>query len=292
MTTIRGDDSLASVLNINDGSKRATTPQFKRNSTPQRSGSAPRSSSAPKSSRIAQAFADSRTSNRRISASTSRRKRQKWENDNLFGLQMLLRKKQTSEDSAVFDEFESDQQSSGPDLNWNSMFSVILAEENTGALQAYLACSHSFDTRTKPRSRSLRDCFGEWDRAMFAWGMVEKRLRSVVIRTMSNVETQTFVIALEDLLLEMEHLDTLSSPPSSIDVPDSVKHLFVGKAKYSRPRSINGGQSSLVVSLVDSAFHRLILHAVCQFHCHHSKVRNTRIPPCFYNRCAFYTEFQ
>ena len=153
------------------------------------------------------------------------------------------------------------------------MFSEITSNGNEDALHAYLKCSHSFSNDTSSRSLTLLDCVNEWDRAEFAWTMVEKRLRTVALRAISNPDTQIFVSVIEEILLESNSFEISKSTIMNIKIPDEIKHLFAGPAKLMPPKPNDKKTAlTLVIALVDSPFHRLLLHTICQFHGCHSKV--------------------
>jgi hypothetical protein len=264
------DDSLQQVANVQNSGGRATTPQLKRHNTPQRSGSAPRASSAPKGARLEKLSFEVQSCNKPL-RSTSRRKMRKWENDNLLGLRAIL--KFAVNRTLDLEDDEDGLEDGKFQVNWQSMFSEITSSGNEDALHAYLKCSHSFSNDTSTRSRTLQDCVNEWDRAEFSWTMVEKRLRTVVLRAISNPDTQAFVSIIEEILLESGSYDIGSKVTMDYKLPDEVKHLFAAPMKLLPPKGTSGhAKPTLVIALVDSPFHRLLLHSICQFHGCHSKV--------------------
>jgi hypothetical protein len=197
-----------------------------------------------------------------LSKIEKRRRRMKWENDNLVGLHMFLT--QPGEDA-------DDSQEITMKMSWQNLFSQLLLAENESALRAYLACSTSF-VRSNFLAKSLTDCADEWDRAEFAWSMIEKRLRAIVVQSIKSPETQNFITTVEDLLLACE--EYLHSPQEergsfSFIVPSDIEHLFRNHVQL-----IFDSNSvwTLDVRLADSAYHRVLLHTTCQFHGNHSKV--------------------
>lgn len=320
MSSNFADDSLGEVANMEGKSSRATTPQMRRTTprrqrhgTPQRAGSAPRASSAGKVSALAKACFESQSCNRSLSRNAGRRKQQKWENDNLFGLNMFMKKVHALNKQ---DDVESDDESGeeneisrqGFKLNWKSLFGTISNGENEEALNAYLMCSNSYRA-SSGQSKSIKDCVSEWDRAEFSWMKMEKRLRTIILRALVRREAQKFVAAVEDLLLNLELSSTdSSSKEMSSRAAASVQHLFLKPPRVVRPSSrtssrenkdgdevlVNVASNQLILTLVDSSFHRLLLHATCQFHNMHSKsfsdkknggVRATRIAPYQTKKC-------
>jgi hypothetical protein len=273
------NDSLAQVINVKSSTGRALTPQIKRHSTPQRNGSAPRSTSAPKNLILAQATHESQSCNRKLRQTASRRTRQRWENDNLFGLRIFLSKLQTNDDEME----EGEWREGAIATNWQSLFGVLMLTENSDALSAYLACSSSFiqDPHRPAPEKTFQDCATEWERAEVAWRKVERRLRQVVALAIVNQsEARNFILMLEDILLEMDaYLDRLeeeqekegraASVPFVYSIPHEMEHHFA------RPVRVSASPKHapvLQITLRDSAYHRLLLHATCQFHSRNSKV--------------------
>lgn len=261
-------------------------------------------------SALAKACFESQSCNRSLSRTAGRKKQQKWENDNLFGLNMFMKKvdalnkQRFDSDEELDDESGARATSQGLSFNWQSLFSTLTNGDNDDALETYLKCSNSYRSSGAGESKCMRDCLSEWDRAEFCWLKVERRLRSILVRALVGVEAQQFVAAVETLLLCLEGGGGREVAPLS----PSVSHLFACPPRLVQPRGADSllsrdGQRGeeaeavlvsvaaphLVVTLVDSAFHRLLLHATCQFHHVHSKsfvdkkhgggVRATRIAP-------------
>jgi hypothetical protein len=198
--------------------------------------------------------------------------------------------------------------SQGPSLSWQSIFCTLTNGENEDALETYLKCSNSYRVKRAGESKSVRDCYSEWDRAEFAWLKVEKRLRTILLKSLVSVEAQEFVTAVEALLLclEARHQGTETESPV---VPPTCAHLFASPPRLVKPSTtesvrcresegedvvVSVAAPHLVVTLMDSAFHRLLLHATCQFHNMHSKsfndkkrggARATRISPFQSQKC-------
>lgn len=276
------DDSLGTVVNTEGGGSRASTPQMKRTqsrrqrqTTPQRAGSAPRSSSANKASALAKACFESQSCNRSLSRTAGRKKQQRWENDNLFGLNMFMKRidalNKNLYDADGETEYADDNMSmrQGMSVNWQSLFGTLTNGEHADALEAYLMCSNSYCTlRDNRQSKSIRDCVSEWDRAEFSWRKVEKRLRTILLRALINgrKEMEDFIASIEGILLGFENNDMDSIVPTK-----STEHLFPSAPRFSKKSSRTQCKRELIVSLLDSPFHRLLLHATCQFHNMHSK---------------------
>ena len=266
------DDALEQVANVQSCGGRATTPQLKRHNTPQRSGSAPRSTSASKGKRLERLSYEVQSCNKPL-RSSSRRKLRKWENDNLLGLRTIL--KYAVNRKVDNDEDDEDDMGGRMEVNWQSMFRELTSSGNEEELHAYLKCSQSFcAVSSAPQSRTLQDCVNEWDRAEFSWSMIEKRLRVVMLRAITNLDTEIFVSVVEEILLASDVADVTGTTTLAYSIPEEVKHLFMGPLIISSPKGggVQQSHASLVITLVDSPFHRLLLHTTCQFHGRHSKV--------------------
>lgn len=139
---------------------------------------------------------------------------------------------------------------------------------------------------------------------------MEKRLRTIVLQALGpgSKEAQEFVSAVESLLLSLEGGEEREAPEegaagSELPLPTAATHLFPCPPRLVLPCSGVGGRMGkdgsidkdkdkdkdkgltavsrvvsphLVVTLLDSAFHRLLLHATCQFHMMHSKSYTTK----------------
>jgi hypothetical protein len=317
------DDSLDQVINVKSSTGRATTPQLKRhNITPQRNGSAGRSRSTPKtqSSHQAAALAAATTiGSSRKRSHLSKRTRQRWENDHLFGLQIFLSKLQINDIENSSNQKDEEWNEGMIEINWTSLFHEILLPENSDALKAYLACASSFTQDPSSSSshqnnmKTFQDCVTEWERAEYSWKNVEKRLRKVIQTAIVNqIEARNFILMIEDILLEMDsYLDRLQQEedqeegggggggeknqqiPFVYSIPHDMEHHFARPIRVKHSNSSKQQKQSqqqqqqqlpvLQITLRDSAYHRLLLHATCQFHGRNSKVPSSfspSPPPC------------
>lgn len=307
----RMDDSLENVLNIKTTTGRTLTPQLKRNITPQKNISlistttTIRSNSAPKKLNFNNFIYESQLCNQKLKVNVSKRTKQRWENDNLFGLRVFMNKKfnnngnnnsnnNNNSNSNEGDEDEIEWKESGIEINWQSMFSELLLEENAALLKSYLACTSSFTpstTQQQHRSKTLEDCISEWEKAEFSWIKVEKKLRNVITTSIvRHPNARAFVLLIEDLLLEMDdHLEKIRQnnttnntntstkttnqrkkeiTPFIYSIPNEMEHLFARPIKF----VTTSKTSFFQITLTNSSYHRLLLHATCQFHGRTSKV--------------------
>ena len=99
----------------------------------------------------------------------------------------------------------------------------------------------------------------QWIEAEAAFYLIEVRLRNIVIRSLENEDLCHFVRSLECILLYYI---------AQQNIPSQIPLALVDKLEG--PLETTGG--SLIVSLKDSSFYRLLLHATCQFYGLRSKV--------------------
>ena len=295
------DDSLEVVENIKSNSGRSLTPQLKRHSTPQKnlssSSSFPtnitptrgsfRSKSIPKSIKLISLSYESQRCNQKLNLNVSKRIKQRWENDNLFGLRVFLLKQFNRKNEGEGEEEEENEEiewtNNGLQVNWQSMFSELLLEENASLLKSYLACTNSFSPTTnqiRQRSKTIEECISQWEKAEFSWIKLERKLKKIVISSIVNQQNaRQFILIIEDLLLEMNHyLEKISSLEKDqqssefiYNLSDEIKYLFIKPIKFI---SSSRSSSFFQVTLLNSSYHRLLLHATCQFHGRISKVKN------------------
>ena len=147
-------------------------------------------------------------------------------------------------------------------VNWRSMFSELFSNENAETRENFRTCSNT--ASYVPRvQRSILIRKDQWAIAEAAWYQIENRLRAIVVRSLQREEFCLFVQAVEAVLL---FFLSRGEVPTSHLLPEVLaEHL-------ESPLTLSG--SSLVVYLKDSSFHRLLLHATCQFYGLRSKVRN------------------
>jgi hypothetical protein len=143
-----------------------------------------------------------------------------------------------------------------------SMFAELFEDRNSAMLEEFRTCavcttSTAFSSRNRSRIPVRHD---QWGEAEKAWMQMETRLRNVVVRSLANEELCYFVRAIELVLLYF--IAQSGAPPH---VPDALS------SRLELPLEICA--ASLVVTLKDSSFHRLLLHAACQFYGLKSKVR-------------------
>jgi hypothetical protein len=244
-----------STIRLLSTAQRSLTPSKipVRNSTPQRATSNPRNISAGKT-RLAAALSETEV-HRATSRSASRRKQRRWENQNIFSPEVNDILMQGLEDE------ENHVRIRKPlfKVEMRSAFRELFEPKNAAALETFRMCAESLVTQEKANQKHL-SC-GEK-----AWLRVEKRLRQILIESVGkNVDIIAFIADLEELIttyVKQEEID--ESYEKRIDSKVLASLLI-------RVPSISP-ENELEVELKDSAFHRLLLHSVCQYHGLVSKV--------------------
>jgi hypothetical protein len=257
-------DSLQPVRSVSTGSNRATTPSkiAVRNSTPQRNSTPLRYGSANKERELSKLASDVDVLNRHPSRSISRRKQRQWENKNLFGLELVNKNGMMDE---VLEKGEQVyHQRYAFKIDWRSKFAELFQHSNHNELESFRTCkditAHS-DANINHHHKRIRN--DEWREAEIAWLNVEKRLRSVLFRSLLNSDQfRSYVEALEIVILSFLETDAL--------LDHSVVPVALSSCLLSPMRVTSSG--GIELSLKDSPFHRLLLHATCQFYGIKSKV--------------------
>lgn len=275
-----------------------------------------RGSSAPKQRILAQAIHESQihtnirssSTNRPRSATKNRNRRKQhiWDNDNLVGIYRYLNQELGDDD--VDEQYESFAmgkeamyyQNFGFHIDWRSNFYELFRPDNRSTMELFRKCQIS---PSKVSSKKyIRE--SEMTEAHRCWLRVEKRLRVTVTHTLkNNISMCLFVQALESVL--MYFIEKKSAPPMSVIPPTLTEYLESPllcnevKVEQAAPDEASGGEADVVadveipetdtpptthsatvhtltISLKDSSFHRLLLHATCQFYGLKSKSYNLK----------------
>lgn len=268
------DDSLDVVFSADTGAGRAHTPQrLNRSNTPQR----PRSSSllniAPAPVHISTASNRGGGGARR--QPLGRRKQRRWDNDNLIGVEKLLRGRHASE--------EGEAKHLTVSVSRRSSLSDLVSDENRSA--------HLAEVRERVRKGAQpaavaadaagcctrRFAGGKWEDAEERFLLVERRLRDIVVRGLRNSTVLSFVVGLE-ILLETFARDHKALTP--VDLPAALATALAAHPTVELELVASGSSKerlapTLSVPLGPSPFHRLLLHALCQYRRLRSKSEET-----------------
>ena len=218
------------------------------------------------------------------SRSASRRKQRRWENMNLFGIHEVLAPHviqdmmEQKDDDQYLNKylFPVDQKDK------KSAFQELLI--NRELLTIFRHCDEQFycsSTAPGSRLKSIEDR---------CWANIEKKIRSVIVSSvLQNFKHFQFLLQIEKLLvafvrekLPVSSTSTTTSSPSA-SLPASSSSRSSPPRLPAVPASSSAASSSssspllsfsvetekgghLKVQLVESAFHRLLFHGICQFY--------------------------
>lgn len=241
-------DSLRQIENVSSSSPRVVTPSKQRSVTPVKSTQPQRSSSAPRVGLLKSVF-DAQSCNGTFPRSASVRKQRRWENSN-------LRPSDIEDDSQLDEAF-------GLRVDWKSNFSQLFKAEHNREMESFRKCQiGACDAVPSTSKRSFRK--DAWGRAEKIWlERVEKRLRSVVAKTLQLDEDLCEFVRAFEILLSYYLMKGRIPPPSL--VPGFAQHL-----QHEKYFQVESGR--LVIPLVNSPFKRLLVHATVQFYGLRSKV--------------------
>jgi hypothetical protein len=220
-----------------------------------RASSNPRSDSAGK--RAARVVSIENEVNPATTRSTSRRKQRRWENMNMFGMELhhilateeLIRQEQISPDFL----FQKDTKSA---------FQELFLPKNQHILEAFRSCEYvpsSFIKNHTPKHFTIGD---------IAWLKIENRIRPILLQSITkDPKLSLLLFCLEQALFAF-------ITKQSIDI---INLLIQMKAMpyFDQLCEIDEERNQLKIYLIDSPHYRLLLHGISQFYDLHSKVRNT-----------------
>lgn len=258
--SLTADGSLSNVQSGVSDSRRAITPSklFNRQTTPQRSGSAPRTTSNNRERIVSDIYLDPQSGKPYVSAPTrpiSVRRQRRWENKNMFGLEDFSKSKEDRIRAAL--EHPDESVEGIPfEISWRSTLSELLKPKNYDLLQEFLSCKDSVG-RSKPTVPKDPSLQSDWEVAESAWFKIEKRIRAAVARSHASSEViRLFLVSLERVILHFAHTQQVLHTDQLCDEL---------KKELARPISIDKS-GNLVIPLQESAFRRLLVHGVAQFY--------------------------
>ena len=137
-------------------------------------------------------------------------------------------------------------------VDWRSAFVKLMHGDNQQALDKFLNGQGNKDKKkNKNKSKSKNNLIF----ACNLWKKVDKKLRNVVPAAINQDGYAKFVAGLETIVYYFLERD---QAPPPVMVVKEVQEVLLEPIKV-----VN---SKLNICLKDSAFHRILLHAVCQFH--------------------------
>ncbi|CBJ30357.1 expressed unknown protein [Ectocarpus siliculosus] len=267
------DDSLAVVFSADTGAGRAHTPQrLNRTHTPQRlrPSSILHTAAAP----VQQSSATRREGESRRQPA-GRRKQRRWENDNLLGVEKFLRGRHAHE--------EGEAEHLTVKHTWRSSLGDLVSDPRAAEVRESFRNGMQPTPQkggSAPGSGARHFTGGKWEDAEERFLLVERRLRDIVVRALRNPALVGFLEGLETLLGEFTQTkQILTEMPSALrSALASPPKVEVRKeAGKSAGKSAEAGAGpTLLVPLGPSPFHRLLLHALCQYQKLRSKSEETK----------------
>lgn len=148
-------------------------------------------------------------------------------------------------------------------VEWKNTMGNLFASKNLSALEAFRSVQNaSYKQNFENHSRRKLRC-DEWQEGEAAFLQIEKRLRSIIS---TSCETNSSVIP----LLKAMEICIIFSALWRIALP--MEHIADDLRACLLSQPIFDDNGNLIISLRDSAFHRLLLHGTCQFYGLKSKV--------------------
>lgn len=255
--SLTADGALSNVQPISTESRRAITPSklFTRQTTPQRSNSAPRSNSNNRERFVNDINLDPRIIRTGPPRPISIRRQRRWENKNLFGLEDFSR----SKEERMLEALENDVETEGVpfEVSWRSTLGELLKSKNQQILHDFLSCKDVFTSHKISRAPKDVSSLNDWEVAELTWIKVEKRIRAAILRSFSSSEViRLFLGDLERVILHFAHTQEVLSTENLCDEL---------KKELAQPMTVDKA-GNLVIPLHDSAFRRLLVHGVAQFY--------------------------
>ncbi|CAM9604536.1 unnamed protein product [Ectocarpus sp. 4 AP-2014] len=266
------DDSLAVVFSAETGAGRAHTPQrLNRTHTPQRlrPSSILHTAVAP----VQQSSAIRRDGESRRQPA-GRRKQRRWENDNLLGVEKFLRGRHAHE--------EGEAEHLTVKHTWRSSLGDLVSDPRAAEVRESFRNGMQPTPQkggSAPGSGARHFAGGKWEDAEERFLLVERRLRDIVVRALRNSALVGFLEGLETLLGEFTQTKQIPT-----EIPSALRSALASPPKVEARKEAGkiagnsgeaGAGATLLVPLGPSPFHRLLLHALCQYQKLRSKSEET-----------------
>ncbi|GAB9470061.1 hypothetical protein Gpo141_00007317 [Globisporangium polare] len=181
------------------------------------------------------------------------RKQQRWFNDHHFG------------NRAASTRIEDLMEHMSINVEWKSNFQKLAEPQNQELQTAFRKGKLSkLEQAKEPRVRRRDD----WNDAEEMFLRVDRRARTLLVRSFQSFSQ--FIEAVEYVVL---HLIQWREVPSEIEVATGLLRVLTHPMELLKASEKD---IRLVIPLVDSAFHRLIIHSVCQFYGVRSRTESSR----------------
>ncbi|ETW09962.1 hypothetical protein H310_00379 [Aphanomyces invadans] len=167
-------------------------------------------------------------------------------------------------------------------VDWKSNFEELARPENQELAEAFRNVKEPTHARTNAKQNGTHRAkpATDWTEADDMFTRVDKRARSILLS--SFVSMQEFIEAVESFVVhfvqwnEVQSANVLSprltswlAAPMTIDIVTPM--VRDAKAAGTRSKPAKHSETVLVVPLLESPFHRLLIHATCQFYGLNSK---------------------
>lgn len=172
------------------------------------------------------------------------RKQQRWFNDHHFG------------NRAASTRLEDLMEHMEIDVEWRSNFQKLAEPENEDLQTAFRKGAEPQENNRVKAPRCRRK--DEWNDAEQMFTRVDRRARTLMLRSFNAFAP--FIEAVEYVVL---HFIQWREVPSELEVAAPLFRMLKHPIELLRASEKD---VRLVLPLLDSAFHRLIIHSVCQFY--------------------------
>ncbi|CAI5744261.1 unnamed protein product [Peronospora destructor] len=172
------------------------------------------------------------------------RKQQRWFNDHHFG------------NRAASTRLEDLMEHMEIDVHWRSNFQKLAEPQNEDLQTEFRQGGgvHENNCFHAPRNRRK----DEWNDAELMFTRVDRRARTLMLRSFNSFAP--FIEAVEYVVL---HFIQWHEVPSELEVAAPLFRVLKHPIELMKARE---KELRLILPLLDSAFHRLIVHSVCQFY--------------------------
>ncbi|KAF4323555.1 hypothetical protein BBO99_00003123 [Phytophthora kernoviae] len=182
------------------------------------------------------------------------RKQQRWFNDHHFG------------NRAASTRLEDLMDHMDINVEWRSNFQKLAEPQNEDLQTAFRKGEGSHENNRSNASRCRRK--DEWNDAEQMFSRVDRRARTLMLRSFHSFAP--FIEAVEYVVL---HFIQWREVPSELEVATPLFRMLKHPIELLR---VGEKDVRLVLPLLDSAFHRLIIHSVCQFYSVRSRTEANR----------------
>ncbi|GLD93358.1 hypothetical protein PINS_up001950 [Pythium insidiosum] len=172
------------------------------------------------------------------------RKQQRWFNDHHFG------------NRAASTRLEDLMEHMTINVEWRSNFQKLAEPENKDLQTAFRKGRIQVDDHARNQPKFRRK--DEWNDAEEMFTRIDRRARTLLLQSFTKFAS--FIEAVEYVVL---HFIQWKELPSELEVSMGLNSLLVAPMEVA---TFGENDVRLCMPLADSAFHRLMIHSVCQFY--------------------------